>query len=158
MKGTAIDMLLGVAVGDALGVPYEFSSREEMVKNPAKEMVGYRTHKQPPGTWSDDSSLTFCLAQSLVHGYSLETTALKFINWRNVAYWTVRNEVFDIGITTNRAISRLASILRDGNLENLKLLKYEAEEFDNGNGSLMRILPLIFEIKGKSIKSQFDMT
>lgn len=150
-------MLIGVAIGDALGVPFEFSSREEMVINPAKEIIGFGTHNQPPGTWSDDSSLTFCLAETLISGYSLEASATNFIKWRNNAFWTARNEVFDIGLTTNKAISRLASILNGGAIEDLKFLKYEAEEFDNGNGSLMRILPLLFEVKGKSLKSQFDI-
>lgn len=68
----AVDALLGIAIGDALGVPFEFKTREQMKKNPAKGMVGYGTHNQPAGTWSDDSSLTFCLAEALVEGYSLK--------------------------------------------------------------------------------------
>ena len=47
--------LLGLFVGDALGVPVEFQSREKLRKNPVKDMVGYGTYNQPPGTWSDDS-------------------------------------------------------------------------------------------------------
>lgn len=39
--------LLGIATGDALGVPYEFKTRAEMLRNPAKDMVGYGTHLQP---------------------------------------------------------------------------------------------------------------
>lgn len=60
-----LDGFLGVAVGDALGVPAEFNSRQYLAENPITDMVGYGTHNQPPGTWSDDSSLTFCLAESL---------------------------------------------------------------------------------------------
>lgn len=55
--------LFGVAVGDAVGVPYKFSSRQKMEVDPATGMVGYGTYNLPPGTWSDDSSLTFCLAE-----------------------------------------------------------------------------------------------
>lgn len=58
-------ILFGVAVGDALGVPVEFKSREEIRKNPVTDMVGYGTYNKPAGTWSDDSSLTFCLAEAL---------------------------------------------------------------------------------------------
>lgn len=54
--------LFGLCIGDALGVPYEFTERNTLRNNPAKDMIGYGTHFQPPGTWSDDSSLTFCLA------------------------------------------------------------------------------------------------
>lgn len=56
------DALLGVATGDALGVPVEFLSRSTILQEPVTGMRGFGTHHQPPGTWSDDSSLTFCLA------------------------------------------------------------------------------------------------
>lgn len=157
MKNIVKDMLLGVAIGDALGVPYEFLDREDMEGSPARDMVGFGTHEQPPGTWSDDSSLTFCLAEAMVEGYTLKSAALNFIKWKNKAYWTARNHVFDIGMTTSRSITRLESIVLSNDLENFKLLKYEGEEYDNGNGSLMRILPLLFEIIGKPIKDQFDI-
>ncbi|MEM7161798.1 MAG: ADP-ribosylglycohydrolase family protein [Bacteroidota bacterium] len=152
------DLLIGVAVGDALGVPYEFKSRESMLKDPAKDIVGYGTHGQPPGTWSDDSSLTFCLAEALLKDASLESAAKKFISWRNEAYWTAHHSVFDIGMTTTQSISRLEKILSNGSLDELELLKYGGLESDNGNGSLMRILPLLFEIKKRPIKEQFEIT
>ena len=65
-------MFLGLALGDALGVPVEFKSREALKKNPVKSMLGYGTYNQKEGTWSDDSSLTFCLAESLLNGYNLK--------------------------------------------------------------------------------------
>lgn len=52
------DALLGVAVGDAIGVPAEFRTREQMEQCSITGMIGFGTHHQPPGTWSDDSSLT----------------------------------------------------------------------------------------------------
>lgn len=73
-----IDALLGVAIGDAVGVPYEFSSREQMELNPATGMIGYGMYNLPKGTWSDDSSLTFCLADSLIKGYDLKDISEKF--------------------------------------------------------------------------------
>ncbi|NME71395.1 ADP-ribosylglycohydrolase family protein [Flammeovirga aprica] len=157
MKNTAKDLLFGVAVGDALGVPFEFSSRAQMKTKPAKDMVGYKTHNQPLGTWSDDSSLTFCLAESLTGGYSLLSLSKKMIQWKNENYWTARGEVFDIGITTSKAISKLEALIDKGKVDELHLLKYDAIESDNGNGSLMRILPLLFEVKNKDIEAQFDI-
>ncbi|BDD10811.1 hypothetical protein FUAX_32430 [Fulvitalea axinellae] len=154
MDNQAVGMLVGLAVGDAVGVPFEFLTREEMRKNPAKEMVGYGTHHQPPGTWSDDSSMTFCLAEAMLSGYNLESVASNFIRWKKESYWTARNEVFDIGITTAKSISRLETVLEEGESA-LASLKYGAVESDNGNGSLMRILPLVFEIRGKEIDEQF---
>ena len=52
-----IAAVLGLVVGDALGVPAEFKSRAELKKNPVTDMIGYGTHNQPAGTWSDDSSM-----------------------------------------------------------------------------------------------------
>ena len=100
-----LDAIMGVAIGDAVGVPFEFRSREDMEENPATDITGYGTYNQPHGTWSDDSSLTFCLAQSLIQGYDIKDMSEKFIKWRDEAYWTAHNEVFDIGKTTSIAIS-----------------------------------------------------
>ena len=152
-----IDALLGVAIGDAAGVSYEFTSRKEMQANLATDMIGHGTYNQPKGTWSDDSSLTFCLAESLTAGYDLKDIAEKFIKWVDEAYWTAHDEVFDIGITTSIAISRLREIIEEGHLDELKQQKHYGNERDNGNGSLMRIIPLLFYIKGKPIKEQFDI-
>ena len=152
-----IDALLGVAIGDAVGVPYEFTSREEMQANPATDMIGHGTYNQPKGTWSDDSSLTFCLAESLVGGYDLKDMSERFIKWVDEAYWTAHDQVFDIGITTSIAISRLRVIIDEGNLEELERQRDYGDEWDNGNGSLMRIIPLLFYTKGKPIKEQFDI-
>lgn len=153
-----VNALLGIAIGDALGVPYEFRTRYEMEKKPAaKEMIGYGTHNQPEGTWSDDSSLTFCLAESLVGGYDLVDIASKFIAWKNENYWTARGKVFDIGITTSRAITRLQMMSDNDKVGQIRRLKYQGDEYDNGNGSLMRIIPLLFFIKGKPIAEQFEI-
>ncbi|MFK7806267.1 MAG: ADP-ribosylglycohydrolase family protein [Saprospiraceae bacterium] len=152
-----IDALFGVAVGDAVGVPFEFNSREAMKLSPAEGMVGYGTYDQPEGTWSDDSSLTFCLAESLVLGYDLVDISKRFINWKNEAYWSARGELFDIGLTTSKAISRLQEIIAENDLGELKMQKFYGNEYDNGNGSLMRIIPLLFYIKGKEVKEQFDI-
>lgn len=144
------DALIGLAIGDALGVPVEFTSRASLKQNPLTGMVGYGSHNQPAGTWSDDSSLTFCLAEMLCNKYSTQDLANRFINWRDYAYWTANDEVFDIGIATNEAISRLyrdiSPTQAGGNDEN-----------SNGNGSLMRILPLAFYLCDKPIDKRFEL-
>ncbi|MEH2422102.1 MAG: ADP-ribosylglycohydrolase family protein [Nostoc sp.] len=129
--------LMGLCVGDALGVPVEFTSRAERVKSPVTTMLGYGTWNQPSGTWSDDSSLSFCLAECLCRGYSLDAIANSFWRWYKEAYWTPRGDVFDIGQTTHTAIMRL----KQG------ILPHQAGgkvENSNGNGSLMRILPMAY--------------
>lgn len=129
--------LMGLCVGDALGVPVEFKSRAERVKSPVTSMQGYGTWDVPPGTWSDDSSLTFCLAECLCSGFSLDTIANSFWRWYNEAYWTAHGDVFDIGNTTFLAIVNW----RQGTPP---LEAGGKSENSNGNGSLMRILPMAY--------------
>jgi ADP-ribosylglycohydrolase len=133
------DILFGIAVGDALGVPVEFKSRETIAKNPVKEMKGYGTHNQPPGTWSDDSSLAFCLAESLCNDYNINDIASNFVKWLDEGFWTPYGKVFDIGNTTHNAISNLKNGCDP-------VLAGETGIYSNGNGSLMRILPLLIQI------------
>ena len=130
------NILLGTALGDALGVPVEFEHRQELEKNPVVGMREYGTHNQPKGTWSDDSSLALCLAESLCNGYNLNDIADKFIRWYYDGYCTPYGRVFDVGVTTARAISYLQSGCKP------ELAGMDRER-DNGNGSLMRILPLV---------------
>lgn len=145
-------VLLGVAVGDALGVPFEFKSRDLMRKIPCVGMIGHGTHNQTAGTWSDDSSLTFCLAEALTEErFDLEVLGQNFVRWMNEGYWTARGEVFDIGITTAEAIRRLAKGVpakASGN--------YTVDS--NGNGSLMRILPLLFLTHSLPMSERFELT
>jgi ADP-ribosyl-[dinitrogen reductase] hydrolase len=129
--------LWGALVGDALGVPVEFMSREMVRKNPVTGMRGHGTHNQPAGTWSDDSSLLLSTVDSLAACGKFDPVDLgkRFVRWERDAYWTPHGTVFDIGIATSRAISRLAS----------RTPPEEAGGADvesNGNGSLMRILPI----------------
>lgn len=143
--------IFGVCIGDALGVPVEFRSREQLKRSPVTKMRALGTHRQPLGTWSDDSSLALCLAESLCQGYSLEDIALKFLQWYNAEIWTPHGRVFDIGIATSQAIHRIGKGVSP-------TLCGGTSEFDNGNGSLMRILPLLFYIKDFSIEKRFDIT
>ena len=106
-KNKSIDILLGVAIGDALGVPVEFKSRTYLQKNPVTDMIGFGTHKQPAGTWSDDSALTFCLAEALIDGYTVEKSANYLLKWYTENYWTAYGDVFDIGNTTLKVIVKL---------------------------------------------------
>jgi ADP-ribosylglycohydrolase len=151
------DILLGIAVGDALGVPVEFKSREMLKKEPVSDMIGFGTYNQPAGTWSDDSSLAFCLADSLCNGYDLVDIAKKFVDWKDKAIWTSYGEVFDIGITTNYSINQLKLILKSKKYDTLKTLKDINIDTHCSNGSLMRILPLLGYIRKKPIKEQFEV-
>ena len=135
--------LLGLAVGDALGVPVEFLSHVARRQDPVTGMRAYGTHRQPAGTWSDDSSLTFCLAETLARptgrtaAPDLADFAQRSINWLYNAYWTATGETFDVGNATSTAIGRLQRGITP-------TAAGPSSESDNGNGALMRILPLVF--------------
>ena len=144
-------MLLGISTGDAVGVPVEFKSREIIKNKPVTDMTGFGTYNLPPGTFSDDSSLTFCLAEGLISGYSLNTIAENFIKWRYDNYWTATNVVFDVGITTQNAIEKLINGCDPA-------IAGDFDEESNGNGALMRILPLLLYIRNKPIEERYQLT
>jgi len=151
MKQKILSTLFGLSVADAIGVPAEFKSRPHLKQNPVTGLTGYGTHNVPPGTFSDDSSLAFCLAEALTKGFDLQAIANNFIAWRYEGYWTPFGTVFDIGISTAEAIKRLAN---GGRPE----LAGGFSANDNGNGSLMRILPLLFYIHNKPVADRFIAT
>ena len=144
--------LFGLSVADALGVPVEFKSRAYLKSNPVTNMFGFGSHNQPIGTWSDDSSLAFCLADSLCNSYDLKDIAHKFLQWRNEEIWTPHGKIFDIGIATHEAINRIESGQSPSSCGGY-------EEKDNGNGSLMRIMPLVFHLQNETdLEKIFEIT
>lgn len=133
--------ILGLAVGDALGVPYEFISRDIIKNNPCKDMIGYGTHNKKAGTWSDDTSLTLCLLDNLNNkNINYNDIMDSFALWYDKGHYTADGDTFDIGITTRDAIDNYKS---GKNPIKCGL----SNEYSNGNGSLMRILPIAFYIK-----------
>lgn len=144
-------MLMGLAVGDALGVPVEFMRRDDIAKDPVKGMRGYGMHGQPAGTWSDDTSLAFCLAEALAEGYDLERIAKKIVQWHDEGLWTPHGEMFDIGIATRQAIGRLRAGVDP-------MEAGGRDELSNGNGSLMRIGPLLYHIMDMDVEERWQFT
>jgi len=117
-------------------VPVEFCSRETLGRNPITDLRGYGTHNQPPGTWSDDTALTLCTLDTLLHaGEDYRALGQSFVRWLDAEVWTPRGRVFDVGNTTAHAIRRLARGVPP-------LEAGRDDEPSNGNGSLMRILPV----------------
>lgn len=140
MDNTIKAGIFGVCVGDALGVPVEFKTRETLKAFPVENMREFGSWNQPKGTWSDDSSLTLCIAEELTKGYDLEKIGQSFVKWVKYGHWTAHGRLFDIGGTTRHSIARLIKG------ESAKFSGNIFEE-DNGNGSLMRTLPLAFYLK-----------
>lgn len=143
-------ILFGVAIGDALGVPVEFESRIVLRERPVTDMIGFGTYNVPAGTFSDDSSLTFCLAETLTTSFDINIVAQNFVKWYRENYWTATGEVFDIGIATEEAIIRLENGIKPD-------LAGGFEDGSNGNGSLMRILPLLSYIVDKPINERYQI-
>ncbi len=134
--------LYGLLIGDALGVPYEFHPPRQI---PPREQIEFdpppgfhRAHGSvPPGTWSDDGAHALCLLASLLHKDALDPEDLgrRLWNWYELGYLAVDNNVFDVGIQTRAALETFHSgtpALQSG----------PKGERENGNGSLMRVLPL----------------
>jgi len=137
----AIGGLVGLLCGDALGVPWEFYPPENLPTRDLIEMTppdGFpRAHDVPDGTFSDDGAQGLCLLASLLdHGhFSLTDFADRLLRWYDEGYFAVDGHMFDIGLQTASAFDRI----RDG------VSPFEsggASVVDNGNGSLMRVLPL----------------
>lgn len=120
--------IYGLAVGDALGVPFEFKKRGTFTCN---GMTGYGTWNQAPGTWSDDTSMTLATLDSIKERGCIDPEDMRrrFCDWLHQSAYTANGETFDVGNTTRIALEQESG-----------LDDYHA----NGNGSLMRMLPLAF--------------
>ncbi|HMP82109.1 MAG TPA: ADP-ribosylglycohydrolase family protein [Verrucomicrobiota bacterium] len=137
--------LWGSLVGDALGVPVEFKDRATVQADPVKDMRGYGSHHQPAGTWSDDGALMLCTVDSLLHSeFDTEDMGQRFVRWMNEEFWTATGVVFDIGGATADALMRIASGTPAEQAGG-------CDEFSNGNGSLMRILPVSLGIANEPL-------
>lgn len=141
-------VMIGHAVGDALGVPVEFRTRAYLDKNPVNDMLGYGTHPVPAGAWSDDTSMSLCALKSLSKGkIDYDNIMLNFGGWYYYDKFTATGETFDMGNTCSEAIHRYFKENKPYDQCGL------SDEYSNGNGSLMRIHPftlyLINSNKGK---------
>jgi ADP-ribosylglycohydrolase len=148
MNNKITSLLIGLATGDALGVPVEFQKRGSFH---VSDMQGYGSHNQPPGTWSDDTSLALCLADALARGFNQNDIARNFIRWHDEGAFTAHGNVFDIGISTSKAIAKLKAGVAPERAGCAGIN-------ENGNGSLMRIAPLVFNLADKSEAERFEIT
>lgn len=136
--------LYGLLIGDALGVPYEFSPPANIPERHLIEMSppsGFdRAHRAvPAGTWSDDGAQALVLLDSLVKSPApdLKQFADGLAAWYRTGYMTPDGHVFDVGIQTMQALENYA---RYGD----PLTCSPSDDWNNGNGSLMRALPCAF--------------
>lgn len=134
--------LYGLLIGDAVGVPYEFNLPEALpfydaidLQPPANFARSYPNI--PVGTWSDDGAQALCLLASLLHKnrYDSEDFMNRMCNWYQHGYMAVDEEVFDVGVQTAEAIRKYLSGVPLNQVA-------QNDEHANGNGALMRVLPL----------------
>lgn len=146
--------IIGLLIGDALGVPVEFSYREDLKENPVTDMIGHGTYDQPEGTWSDDTSMTLATMASIVDKRSVDYDDImeNFCKWyKREIYWQTPR--FDAGITTASALYNY--------LDGMPALECGLDgDRDNGNGSLMRILPMAYlpNIDYKTVENVSGLT
>ena len=126
--------MLGHAIADAMGVPVEFSDRSDRRRDPVTGYRGYGAHDVPAGTWSDDTSMALATLDSLAHSLDYTDMMERFCDWKLHAAYTATGVVFDMGITTSKALSQYKQGVP-------ALSCGMSGEYDNGNGSLMRIIP-----------------
>lgn len=132
--------IIGLAIGDAIGVPIEFVNRKILLQKPVTQMLEYGSHKVPKGCWSDDTSMTLTTMDSIINKKNIDVNDIadRFLKWFRNAEYTATGQVFDIGRTTLQALAKYELKIDIVNKCG------ENTEFSNGNGSLMRILPIAY--------------
>jgi ADP-ribosyl-[dinitrogen reductase] hydrolase len=129
--------LLGLACGDALGRPIEFTTEAaiEAEHGEVTEMLGHGTHGQPPGTVTDDTEMALRIADSLIkqRGFDPADIGDKFVDWLD-------SEPFDIGLMTRDALSRLQN-KTPWHTAGVEVWEDRPEGSNAGNGSVMRCAP-----------------
>ena len=144
--------IIGLFVGDALGVPYEFHDRQSI---PPLDEIEFeppnwfrRAHAGVPvGTYSDDGAQALILLDSLLECGKFDAAhfAKGLVDWYETGFMAVGGKVFDVGIQTANAIRELKLGVEP-------LLAGGADEYSNGNGSLMRVLPLALWHRGSDVE------
>lgn len=144
-----VDAIIGHAIGDAMGVPTEFCIREKLLQKPVKEMVSSPKVGQPAGSWSDDTSMEICTIESYLEKKEFDYSDImnKWTEWINEGKYTANGDTFDVGRTCLSAIRQYSNGINpiDCGLK---------DEMSNGNGSLMRILPVALYSYSKKLSEK----
>lgn len=148
-----VDSILGHAVGDAMGVPTEFCIREHLLKNPVVEMIGSKKVGQPAGSWSDDTSMEIATIESLIKNKKFDYSDImsRWCDWLNNGEYTPNGVTFDVGRTCLKACRNYTN---GDNPTECGLSDINS----NGNGSLMRILPVALYSYSKHLSNDKIMS
>ncbi len=134
MRDRARGALVGLAVGDAIGVPLEFTEKDSC--GPVEGMIGGGPFRLNPGEWTDDTSMALALAGSLLEMDGLDERDLmdRFCDWRDHGEYSHNGHCFDVGNTVSAALARYR---RSGDA-----VAGSTDPLTAGNGSLMRLAPV----------------
>ncbi len=145
-----VDAIIGHAIGDAMGVPTEFCLRKKLLEKPVTKMISSEIVGEPAGTWSDDTSMEIATIDSFIDkGYfDYHDIMSRWVDWIDKARYTANDRVFDVGRTCLAAI-------RSFKEDNLNPIECGLNNINsNGNGSLMRILPVALYCYSKKISNE----
>ena len=139
LKDKKIGTLVGLAVGDAMGAPYEFQYRSHY-----KATLEYNTggsHNIRIGEWTDDTSMALCLAQSIIDtkDFNPIDQMNNYLKWYREGYMCTRKRCFDIGTATRNSIYAF-----EQSDKNIPYTLTGSEE-TNGNGTIMRLAPIVMK-------------
>lgn len=127
--------IMGFAVGDALGAPAEFGERWMRDMDPVKEMRSGGIFDVPEGGWTDDTSMTIAILESLKNDFNPEDMMKRFISWYRTGEYSWCGKPIGVGKQILRALEQYEE---NGDINTCGC----GTEMDNGNGSLMRMLPV----------------
>lgn len=141
-----IDAIIGHAIGDAMGVPTEFYSREELMSNPVVNMIKAKYINQPEGSWSDDTSMEIATIDSFIEKgkFDYDDIMTKWVYWVKNGDYACNGVAFGMGRTCLSAMTKYYS---GGKPLECGLIDIKS----NGNGSLMRILPIALYCYSKNL-------
>ena len=153
MKNIWVNGIMGVVVGDALGMPVQFVERAELKKYPVTAMDGYGTYNMPPGTWSDDSSMTLATMDSIRETGKINYPDImeRFYRWTFLGEYTPAGKAFDQG---NTCLEAIGNYLREKDYRTCG----KTGKWANGNGALMRIMPACLYAYEKVLHEEWDLT
>ncbi len=133
-------MLVGLAVGDALGAPVEFlpEPSDVHIKQMGDKIEHFHENcRAPKAVWTDDTEMALCIADSLIvnEGYDSYDIMQRFTNWVDEGYRTYDSKpACDVGGQTMRAIEEYEC----------NPIVFENDTTESaGNGAIMRLAPII---------------
>ncbi|RYC73739.1 ADP-ribosylglycohydrolase family protein [Candidatus Nanosyncoccus nanoralicus] len=146
--------LIGNAAGDALGLPVEFKSREDLKGIPVLEMQGFGSYLVAPGTWSTNTSMVIALMESIRECGKVNQSDIlhKLSRWLYLGDYTVGSEIINSNATVTLSIDRFKKGYTPDECG-------DAFEFASDNGALTRILPIAFLCYNYNIqgKHRYDL-